>query len=128
MANSVRISGVDSAINRIRGISQRASNIDAAKPAIARTLERHVHETFDSTGTSAGKPWKPLSNRYARRKRTQDTGGPLVLSGSLRDSFMGGKWHIAHSGPNSFSWGTKHPLAHLPREAPPAGEFRQGQC
>lgn len=109
----VRVSGAASARARVREASRRAANRAPALQEIPPILERHVQQTFSTQGASTGNSWKPLSKPYAGRKSREGGRMPLVLSGSLRDSFFGGQWHVIEAGAKSLTWGTRHPLAHL---------------
>lgn len=111
--SGVRVTGVASARARIREVSQRAANPAPGLAQVPPILERHVDETFASRGATVGWRWKPLSKRYGARKMLTSTRGPLILSGGLRESFSGGRWHIDVKTMNSLRWGTRHPLAHL---------------
>lgn len=113
MTRTIHVAGDDKVSNRLRRIASRARNVEPALAKVPAILERHVDQTFESDGAMIGRPWRMLSTPYAARKRLMTTKGTLELSGGLRDSFTGGKWHVRAMTPTSLRWETRHPLGHL---------------
>lgn len=116
---SINVTGDKRVANRLRGISRRVRDTTPALAELPEVFEDHVDQTFATQGASIGDQWKPLTRPYAARKGAMGGGGPLILSGSLKTSFSGGRYHVEFIGKNSMRWGTKHPVARLHHSGSP---------
>lgn len=118
---SIKVTGDKRVANRLRIVARRVRDTTPALAQLPEVFEDHVDRTFATRGASVGDAWKPLSRPYAAWKVSRGSAAPLVLFGSLKASFSGGRHHVEFIGKNSMRWGTSHPLARLHSSGSPGG-------
>lgn len=116
--------GLKNVRRRLQGIEDRASDLRPAWPRVQTYLADVEDEQFATTGARLGTPWTPLKPEYQLWKVARGGRPPLVLTGSLRDSFMGrGKWAIRDTNRKTAKFGSRHPLAHIHQRGTSGGKI-----
>lgn len=106
------VAGVDHAADDLENLARNAGDMRGTFRHVLTELEHESSKTFSSRGASIGAPWKPLDPSTLARKKGHPA---LVKSGGLEHSLTlpNSIGAIRQARKLTFSFGTKHPLAHL---------------
>jgi phage gpG-like protein len=110
---------------KLRAMAENGEDLTPVWPRVQRYISEVEGEQFETKGARLGTPWKPLTPEYRAWKiKRGDPNQPLVLTGSLRDSFMGkGRWAIRDWRTSSAKFGSRHPLAHIHSKGTDGGKI-----
>lgn len=115
---------LDRPIRKLRAYADAAEDLTPVWPKVQVYISKNVAEQFDTRGLHFKTGWNPLDPDYGTWKIKHGHGTqPLVLTGGLRDSFLGlGRYAIKNWDRNSGKFGSRHPLAHLHQEGSRGGK------
>lgn len=79
------VDGLDEAVDNLRGIEARLSDLTPVMRVISEDLKTFIDSRFESSQSPSGAPWQPLKPATIARRR-QGSSKPLVDTGRLRNS------------------------------------------
>jgi hypothetical protein len=118
--------GIDGVRKRLATMEQRAADLTPAWDKVQNYLADVEGEQFATHGARLGTPWEPLDPKCRLWKIKAGRRQLLVLTGGLRDSFMGrGRYAIRDRDRNrkTAKFGSKHPLAHIHQRGTDGGKI-----
>lgn len=95
-------------------VGANASDLSGSFDVILDQFEEWTADQFESRGDEFGAPWEPLTvGTIAEKARAgaADPAQPLVRTGALALSFLGGPGGVREVGPDEAEWGTRNPNA-----------------
>lgn len=106
----VEVAGEDVAALHLDEMARRSLDLRPAFNEIRRELLAGNRRQFESRGAYFGSSWAPLAESTAARKGSTE---PLVASGALRDSLIGGRGRKTSVDRSGVSVGTSVWYAHF---------------
>lgn len=112
MRFTIDLEGVPELKGALRRLRDAGEDPRAAFEDVADYFEDEAAEVFRTRGASTGRPWRPLSAKYARQRKAKAMG---VQSGVLRRSMTtkGARYHRRQITRDSVTVKSVAPHAHL---------------